>query len=98
MKEILLQLIRKQLHFSHQHKNELSDYLQAKAIRNFKIVLYENIKEFILVVLGVLAAGFGLESFLLPNGFVDGGAMGIALILAKITSIQLGYLIILVNI
>ena len=98
MKEILLQLIRKQLHFRHHNQTDLSEYLQAKAIRNFKIVLFENVKEFILVVLGVLAAGFGLESFLLPNGFVDGGSMGIALILAKITSIQLGYLIILVNI
>jgi uncharacterized membrane-anchored protein YitT (DUF2179 family) len=50
-----------------------------------------------LVIIGVLSAGFGLKSFLLPNDFFDGGAMGIALILDKITPIDLPYLVVLVN-
>jgi uncharacterized membrane-anchored protein YitT (DUF2179 family) len=98
MKNLFKRLIRSQLHIRHHHKDELSEFLQAKAIRNLKIVWFENIKDFILVVLGILSAGFGLQGFLLPNGFVDGGAMGIALVLARLVDIQLAYLIVAVNI
>lgn len=95
MKKALFKLIRRQLLNPHQH--ELSEFVKAKAFRNMKIMAFENAKDLLLVILGVLSAGFGLKSFLLPNGFVDGGAMGIALILAKVTSIQLSFLIVLVN-
>lgn len=49
-------------------------------------------------MLGVLSAGFGLKSFLIPNGLVDGGAMGISLLSNRETGISLSLLIILINI
>lgn len=47
---------------------------------------------------GILSAAFGLESFLLPNQFIDGGATGISLLMAEVYEIPLYVLIILVNI
>ncbi len=55
-------------------------------------------KEGLLIVLGVMAATFGLRAFLLPNGFLDGGVTGISLIVAETTSWPLSILIVLINI
>jgi uncharacterized membrane-anchored protein YitT (DUF2179 family) len=50
-----------------------------------------------LIILGILSAGFGLQGFLLANGFLDGGATGISLLLTKITGASLSVILILVN-
>lgn len=42
-------------------------------------------------------ASIGLKGFLLPNDFLDGGAMGVSLLLEMMTGIDLSLLIILVN-
>lgn len=56
------------------------------------------LKDAILIFLGVIMASIGLKEFLLPNGFLDGGAMGVSLLLEIITKIDLSILIIAVNI
>lgn len=56
------------------------------------------VKDMLFIVGGIFAAGFGLRGFLLPNDFIDGGAMGISLLIYELTQIPLSYLIILVNI
>lgn len=61
---------------------------------DFKII----IKEFLFIVFGITSAAFGLKSFLLPNHFLDGGAMGISLLLNIQTGYSLGALVVLVNI
>jgi uncharacterized membrane-anchored protein YitT (DUF2179 family) len=48
--------------------------------------------------LGVLSAGFGLRSFLMPNGFIDGGVMGISLLANRETGIALSILIVVINV
>ncbi len=61
----------------------------------------QNIKtviDIILVLLGILSATIGLKGFLLPNGFYDGGAMGIALLLDHFVRGDLALYIILINI
>ena len=55
-------------------------------------------KETFCIILGIVSASFGLKSFLLPNHFLDGGAMGISLLLNITTKFPLGLLVILVNI
>ncbi|WP_266369311.1 YitT family protein [Tellurirhabdus rosea] len=55
-------------------------------------------KDFFLIIAGVLSAGMGLKGFLLPNNFLDGGAMGISLLLELKTEINLALLVVLVNI
>ena len=42
-------------------------------------------------------ASIGLKAFLLPNNFLDGGAMGVSLLLQMLTRFDLSILIILVN-
>ncbi len=56
-----------------------------------------HINEAILLSLGVLCASVGLKGFLLPNGFLDGGAMGVSLLLEIITHVELSIFIVLVN-
>jgi uncharacterized membrane-anchored protein YitT (DUF2179 family) len=55
-------------------------------------------KDTFFIVTGIFAAAFGLESFLFPNSFIDGGATGISLLIAETADIPLYILIILVNI
>lgn len=66
-------------------------------VRILHVELVHAFKEFIFITIGVFSAGFGLKGFLLPNRFIDGGATGISLLLQNITSIELSYLLILVN-
>ncbi len=47
---------------------------------------------------GIGSAAFGLESFLLPNNFIDGGATGISLLISELADIPLYILLIVVNI
>jgi len=55
-------------------------------------------KDSFFIILGIFAAAFALESFLLPNKFIDGGATGISLLIAETSDIPLYLLILFVNI
>jgi uncharacterized membrane-anchored protein YitT (DUF2179 family) len=74
-----------------------SGYYRAKAFYMLKLVLRQQLLDAFLLVVGVLSAGFGLRGFLLPNKFVDGGAMGISLLLSEVSGINISILIVLVN-
>ncbi|MBT2556568.1 YitT family protein [Hymenobacter sp. ISL-91] len=50
------------------------------------------------LTMGVLCAGFGLESFLLPGGFLDGGVTGVSLLLRQVFGLPLPVLIIALNV
>lgn len=65
-------------------------------VRNQDYMLW--LKDGFFIVSGIFAAAFGLESFLLPNSFIDGGATGISLLIAETMEIPLSILILLVNI
>lgn len=58
----------------------------------------QKVFEYVLLVLGVFSAAFGLKGFLLPNTFIDGGAMGLSLITVALTGIPLSVLVVLINI
>ncbi|WP_234733287.1 YitT family protein [Tellurirhabdus bombi] len=60
--------------------------------------LIRQIKDAAFLIAGVLSAGMGLKGFLLPNDFLDGGAIGISLLLQIQTGVDLAILVILVNI
>lgn len=51
----------------------------------------------LLMVAGVFSAGFGLESFLLPGGFLDGGVTGVSLLIARVFGLPLPALIVVLN-
>lgn len=56
------------------------------------------IRDSFLILLGVFSASFGLNGFLLPNSFIDGGVTGISLIITELTEIPLSILLVVINI
>ncbi|WP_299685769.1 YitT family protein [uncultured Dokdonia sp.] len=52
------------------------------------------IKEYIQILLGIMLASIGLKAFLLPNGFLDGGVTGIAILLSEIFEIDISFILI----
>ena len=75
----------------------LQRFNQLNAMRIKRINFFRGVRDFIFISLGVLSAGFGLESFLLPNGFLDGGVVGISLLINVLTDLELPLLLVLVN-
>jgi len=71
--------------------------LQLKAIRLRKITIQRAIKDVLFISFGVLSAVFGLKGFLLPSNFLDGGVMGISLLVNYFTKINLAYLVVIIN-
>lgn len=55
------------------------------------------IKRLIFLAFGAFIAGFGLEGFLIPNSMIDGGIVGISIILSHLTHANLGLLIVCIN-
>ena len=50
-----------------------------------------------MIAAGIASATVGLKGFLLPNGFLDGGATGISLLVNRLTQIDISILIMLIN-
>lgn len=69
--------------------------LQLLRIRRINVI--RMIKDTFLILLGVGAAAFGLKGFLLPNRFLDGGVMGISLLVNIVSGIDLSVLVVLIN-
>ena len=51
----------------------------------------------ILTVLGILSATVGLKSFLLPNGFLDGGVTGVSLLVNLLSGVDISILLVVFN-
>ena len=66
-------------------------------VKTLHVELIHAIKEYLFIAVGIFAAGFGLNGFLLPNHFIDGGATGISLLVQNITALPLGILLVVVN-
>lgn len=66
--------------------------------RNLLITAKRYVKDFFLIMGGILSASFGFKGFLLTNRFIDGGATGISLLISALTEIPLAILIVCVNI
>ncbi len=70
---------------------------QLQQLRLRRITIERGIKDTLFILLGVTAAGFGLKGFLLPNRFLDGGVMGISLLVNILSEIDLSLLVVLIN-
>ncbi len=76
---------------------ELSQFELAKGFYDLKVTFFRTLRDLFLILLGIFSASFGLESFLLPSNFIDGGATGISLLISEVAGIPLYFLLILVN-
>lgn len=75
-----------------------SNYRKALDLFRLRLTLKRLLKDCILITLGVASAGFGLKGFILPNNFIDGGAVGISLLIAELTPFNLSTILVLVSI
>ncbi|MDP4185174.1 MAG: YitT family protein [Bacteroidota bacterium] len=92
---IIQSILRKR---KHQSEPEYSSYDEAKGINDVIVTFQQRLKDTVLIICGILSAGFGLKGFLLPSNFIDGGATGISLLVSELSSIPLPLLLVLVNI
>jgi uncharacterized membrane-anchored protein YitT (DUF2179 family) len=58
----------------------------------------KEIIDWVLIVLGIFSASFGLKGFLLSSHFIDGGVTGISMLLADITHIPIAVLLFVINV
>ncbi|MEO6542401.1 MAG: YitT family protein, partial [Ferruginibacter sp.] len=77
---------------------EHTDFEMAKGFRELKINVLRATRDVFLIALGIASAAFGLEGFLLPSKFIDGGATGISLLISETTGTPLYALVVLINI
>ena len=77
---------------------EFSKYELAKAYRELKLTVVSTIKDSFFILLGIISAAFGLEGFLIPSDFIDGGATGIALLISELTLANFPFMLVLINI
>ncbi|EKU48148.1 YitT family protein [Staphylococcus massiliensis] len=65
--------------------------------RKKKFSLKQFIKRFIFLTIGAVLMAVGLELFLVPNKLLDGGIVGISIILSHLTGVKLGIFIFVLN-
>ncbi len=59
--------------------------------------LFREIRSYVTLAAGVIVACLGLESFLIPNHFIDGGITGVSMLLSTTLNWPLAVLLFLVN-
>ncbi len=96
MKPIFQYIIQEIIKLNRKKEKSSSKQFEEE-MKNAKIEFSHLIRDSFLILLGILSAGFGLKGFLLPNMFIDGGVIGISLIVAELTKIPLSILIFVVN-
>ena len=60
---------------------------------SIKELFFSILSKMFFLTVGPFVAAFALEIFLVPNNIIDGGIVGISIILSYLTKINLGLLI-----
>jgi uncharacterized membrane-anchored protein YitT (DUF2179 family) len=55
------------------------------------------VKKYIYIFIGSIITAIGLEIFLIPNNIIDGGVVGVSIMLSAITGLPFGAFLILIN-
>ena len=96
LRNIIIEGVKRRHKSQEQGKKASEKFFQKKA-ENLEVEIKHEISDFIYLIIGVLAATFGLKGFLLPNSFIDGGVTGISLIVRELSGISLPVLIFCIN-
>ena len=62
-----------------------------------KSKLSQYVKKYIYIFIGSIITAIGLEIFLIPNNIIDGGVVGVSIMLSAITGLPFGAFLILIN-
>lgn len=95
IQQLLTQQVRKVL--GKRKEAALSRYEYAKGTQILRRSIWNEVKHFALMLAGISSAAFGLESFLIPTGFIDGGVTGISLLASRQSNLSLSIFLILIN-
>ncbi len=76
---------------------DISAYEIAKGVKQVKRSILIFFRDILFMAMGVFSAAFGLESFLLPDKFIDGGVTGISLLSSEITGVSLSVFLLSIN-
>ena len=76
---------------------QIDDRKLSSEVEIFKVNITHIVRDTVFVFIGIVSAGFGLKGFLLPNSFIDGGVMGISLLISETTGVSLSVLIVIIN-
>ncbi|CAM4029157.1 YitT family protein [Mesobacillus zeae] len=76
-----------------QTQQEAVNRIKHKGLPKLKLA-----KRIFFIVLGAVLMGIGIEEFLVPNKILDGGIVGISIILSHLTGFRLGLFIFILNI
>jgi len=79
-------------------EGQVIDQFQQVKIKHKKIPLKEVVKRAFLITIGAMIMAVGLEIFLVPNQVIDGGIVGVSIMLSHITGVKLGLFIFILNI
>ncbi|MHC1684786.1 MAG: YitT family protein [Clostridiaceae bacterium] len=60
--------------------------------------IYSNIRKGVFILIGAIIYSIGLEIFLIPNDIIDGGVVGISIMISHFTTVPLGVLTFALNI
>ena len=79
------------------NRRSVATIQQRQEAKRLRRRIKSRLRDLLLITLGVFSAGFGLKGFLIPNELIDGGVMGISLMVRALTDIPLSFLIIVFN-
>ncbi|QYA32895.1 YitT family protein [Macrococcus psychrotolerans] len=75
------------------------DITSAKPIKTHKkLPLKEKLKRFMIITIGAILMAIALELFLVPNNLLDGGIVGISIMISHFLKLPIGLFIFLLNI
>ena len=92
--QIIIAIVKHRLK---KRNEQIDDRKLSSKVEIFKVNIIHLVRDTVFILIGIVSAGFGLKGFLLPNSFIDGGAMGISLLISETTSVSLSVLIVVIN-
>jgi len=98
IKRLIIKAIRSNRRRRFPEQEEYSSFELAKGFIELKVTITSLLKDIMFMAMGILSAAFGLEGFLLPNNFIDGGATGISLLASEKIALPLSVFLVVINI
>lgn len=71
--------------------------LKAKPVQHKRLTRAKFLRRAVFVTIGSALVSVGLELFLVPNNIIDGGVVGISIILAYLTQLPIGLFLLVLN-
>lgn len=93
-KNIIVNVVKKR---QKNRKTSQSSELFDKKVSNLEVEVAHEAWDLFYLLLGVIAASFGLRGFLMPNSFIDGGVTGISLMVNEISGMSFSLALVCFN-